>query len=160
MKHLADALLQGRLLALPTNIRLGWQYLPGTNILTKVRKLRTKSFIILGPRLLEGWVETNPSNIRISPMDICIQPLSQYHQAIKTDVCIRMFTDVRWVDFHPLFPEQITFLNEPRYARDVGFVEGEGGGDGGLGLGQRYSGMSSFQGSAVVGSVSVECTSL
>jgi hypothetical protein len=33
MKHLSDAPLSGRLLALPTNIKLGWQYLPGTNTL-------------------------------------------------------------------------------------------------------------------------------
>jgi hypothetical protein len=31
MKHLSDAPLVGRLLALPTNIRLGWQYLTDTN---------------------------------------------------------------------------------------------------------------------------------
>jgi hypothetical protein len=33
MKHLSDAPLYGRLLALLTNIRLGWQYLPRTNTL-------------------------------------------------------------------------------------------------------------------------------
>ncbi len=33
MKHLSDAPLLGRLLALPTNIRLGWQYLLETNTL-------------------------------------------------------------------------------------------------------------------------------
>jgi hypothetical protein len=31
MKPLSDAPLVGRLLALPTNIRLGWQYLPETD---------------------------------------------------------------------------------------------------------------------------------
>jgi hypothetical protein len=30
MKHLSNAPLVGRLLALPTNIRLGWQYFPET----------------------------------------------------------------------------------------------------------------------------------
>jgi len=33
MKHLSDAPLVDRLLALPTNIRLGWQYLPETDTL-------------------------------------------------------------------------------------------------------------------------------
>jgi len=33
MKHLSDASLWGRLLALPTKIRQGWQYLPRTNTL-------------------------------------------------------------------------------------------------------------------------------
>ncbi len=51
MKHLSDAPLQGRLLALPTNIQLGWQYLPETNALAylKIRKLRTKKFLTLAP---------------------------------------------------------------------------------------------------------------
>jgi hypothetical protein len=51
VKHLSGALFYGRILALPTNIRLGWKGLPETNtLITKVRKLRTeKSFITLGP---------------------------------------------------------------------------------------------------------------
>jgi hypothetical protein len=52
MKYLSDAPLQGRLLALPTNIRLGWQYLQETNTLAYYEnpKITNKnSFIILGP---------------------------------------------------------------------------------------------------------------
>jgi hypothetical protein len=33
VKHLSGAQLLGRLLGLPTNIRLGWKSLPGTNTL-------------------------------------------------------------------------------------------------------------------------------
>jgi len=33
VKHLSGALAWGKLLALPTNIRLGWKGLPGTNAL-------------------------------------------------------------------------------------------------------------------------------
>jgi hypothetical protein len=49
MKNLSDAPLKGRLLALPTNIRLGWQYLPGTNTLAYYEK----SFIGLTPGLFQ-----------------------------------------------------------------------------------------------------------
>jgi hypothetical protein len=53
--HLSGAPLLGRLLALPTNIRLGWKGLPVENALayiTNIRKLRTKkSFTTLGPVL-------------------------------------------------------------------------------------------------------------
>ncbi len=38
MKHLSGAQLYGRLLALPTNIRLGWKGLPGTNALAYYEK--------------------------------------------------------------------------------------------------------------------------
>ncbi len=38
MKHLSDALLIGRLLALPANIRLGWKGLPGINALAYYEK--------------------------------------------------------------------------------------------------------------------------
>jgi hypothetical protein len=33
VKHLSGAPIQGRLLAVPTNIRLSWNCLPGTNTL-------------------------------------------------------------------------------------------------------------------------------
>jgi hypothetical protein len=33
VKYLSGAPLEGRLLALPTNIRLGWKSMPGTNAL-------------------------------------------------------------------------------------------------------------------------------
>jgi hypothetical protein len=38
MKDLSDAPLKSRLLALPTNIRIGWQYLPKTNTLAYYEK--------------------------------------------------------------------------------------------------------------------------
>ena len=49
MKHLSDAPLLGRLLALPTNNRLGWKGLIGVNTLAYYKKLtyRLKSFITL-----------------------------------------------------------------------------------------------------------------
>ncbi len=52
VKHLSDAPLKGRLLALPTNIRLGWKGLPGTNILAYYEKSQltaVKSFVTLAP---------------------------------------------------------------------------------------------------------------
>ncbi len=48
MKHLSGALLYGELLALPTNIRLGWKGSLGTNALTFYEKAyltAVKSFI-------------------------------------------------------------------------------------------------------------------
>jgi len=51
-----------------------------------------------------GWVETNPSNICIFSTDIRIwqnKLLAEYLEAIKIDVRIQMFMDVRWVVFHP-----------------------------------------------------------
>ncbi len=39
VKHLLGAPLQGRPLALPTNIRLGWKGLPGTNTLAHYKNL-------------------------------------------------------------------------------------------------------------------------
>ncbi len=45
MKHLSGVPLHGRPLALPTNIRLGWKGLPGTNTVNYVRK----KFYIIGP---------------------------------------------------------------------------------------------------------------
>jgi hypothetical protein len=36
--HLSDAPLKGRVLTLPTNIRLGWKGLPGTNALAYFEK--------------------------------------------------------------------------------------------------------------------------
>ncbi len=50
MKHPSSAPLYGRLLALPTNIRLGWKGLPGKNALAYYEKSKLtaiKSFIIL-----------------------------------------------------------------------------------------------------------------
>jgi hypothetical protein len=38
MKHISDAPLSVRLLALSTNIRLGWKGLPGTNVLAYYEK--------------------------------------------------------------------------------------------------------------------------
>ncbi len=51
MRHLSGARLYGRLLALPTRIRLGWT---GENALAYYKNLKiqpTKSFITLGPAL-------------------------------------------------------------------------------------------------------------
>jgi hypothetical protein len=39
VKKLSGAALWGRLLALPTNIRLGWKGLPGTNTLAYFKNL-------------------------------------------------------------------------------------------------------------------------
>ncbi len=50
MKHLSDAPLKGRLLALPKNFRLGWKGLPGTNAFAYYEKsylTAVKSFIAL-----------------------------------------------------------------------------------------------------------------
>ncbi len=52
LKLLSDAPLFGRLLALPTNIRLDWKSLPRTNTPAFFRKFANygqKSFITLGP---------------------------------------------------------------------------------------------------------------
>jgi hypothetical protein len=52
VKHLSGAPLQGMLLALPANIRLGWKYLPGANILAYYKNPQittVKSFIGLAP---------------------------------------------------------------------------------------------------------------
>jgi hypothetical protein len=60
MKHLSDTPLQGRLLALPTKIRLGWQYLPETNTLTDYKKSVNyghKKFYNFGPRMLDDQVK-------------------------------------------------------------------------------------------------------
>ncbi len=58
MKHLSDAQLVDRLLALPTNIRQGWQYLPETNTLAyyENQQITNKFFYNIGPReiLLKG----------------------------------------------------------------------------------------------------------
>jgi hypothetical protein len=55
VKNLLAAPLKGRFLALPTNIRLGWKGLPGTNALTYYEKLKltaVKSFITLATVIL------------------------------------------------------------------------------------------------------------
>jgi hypothetical protein len=52
VKHLSVATLWGRLLASPTNIRLGWKGMPGTNTLAYYKNLQitaVKSFISSGP---------------------------------------------------------------------------------------------------------------
>ncbi len=52
MKHLSGAPLYGKLLPLPTNIRLSWKALPGTNALAYYEKSKltsVKSFITLAP---------------------------------------------------------------------------------------------------------------
>ncbi len=54
MKLLAGAPLYGRLLALPTNTRLGWKGLPGTDTLAYYRNLSILaviSFMIQAPGL-------------------------------------------------------------------------------------------------------------
>jgi hypothetical protein len=52
MKHLSGAPLYGRLLALPTNIRLGWKGSPGTNtLLQKVLTYGRNFFYNIGPRI-------------------------------------------------------------------------------------------------------------
>jgi hypothetical protein len=51
-EHQKEAPLQGRLLALPTNIRLGWKGLPGTNTLAFYEHLLITDiniFMTLGP---------------------------------------------------------------------------------------------------------------
>ncbi len=52
VKHHSGALLQGRLLVLPTNIRLGGDGLPGTNALAYYKNLKltsVKGFITFAP---------------------------------------------------------------------------------------------------------------
>ncbi len=52
MKCLSGAPLYGKLLALPTNVRLGWKSLPRTNTLAYYKSLEitaVKSFITLAP---------------------------------------------------------------------------------------------------------------
>ncbi len=61
MKHLSSAPLQGRLLASHTNIRLGWQGLPGTNALAYYEKsylMAVESFITLAPGSKKIRIET------------------------------------------------------------------------------------------------------
>jgi hypothetical protein len=66
MKHLSSAPFWGRLLALPTNIRLGWKSLPGANTLAfhENSQLSRKKFYNIGYRvkfkilrdvLVEAW---------------------------------------------------------------------------------------------------------
>ena len=53
MKHLSGAPLYGRLLASPTNTRLGWKGLPGINTLAYYENsliTPAKSFIVQAPR--------------------------------------------------------------------------------------------------------------
>jgi len=47
------------------------------------------------------WVETNPSNIRIFPMDIHFLPPPGTLLKTLIKVLIQMFPDVRKVGFHP-----------------------------------------------------------
>jgi hypothetical protein len=48
LKNLSDAPLLGRLLALPTNNRLGWKGFPGKTLypITKILKLRTEKVLL------------------------------------------------------------------------------------------------------------------
>ncbi len=58
LKHLSSALLYDRLLALPTNIRLGWKGLTGTKTLAhyeKSQRTAVKSFITLAPGFPNVW---------------------------------------------------------------------------------------------------------
>jgi hypothetical protein len=51
MKHLSDTALESRLLALPKNIRLGWQYLPRdkrSSLLRKFVNYGQKKFYNIG----------------------------------------------------------------------------------------------------------------
>jgi hypothetical protein len=50
VKHLSDAPLKGRLLALPTDIRLGWKGLPGINALAYYEKSSHTAV-----KVLEHW---------------------------------------------------------------------------------------------------------
>ncbi len=53
---------------------------------------------------IQQWVENNLTNIRIFCSDICISRLLAlwyYTDCVDTDVCIRMFADVKWVGFLP-----------------------------------------------------------
>jgi hypothetical protein len=53
LKNLSGAPLEGRLLALPTNNRLGWIGLPWTNTLAyyEILKIMEKKFYNIGPRV-------------------------------------------------------------------------------------------------------------
>jgi hypothetical protein len=56
VKHLSGAPFYGRLLALPTNTRLGWKFLPGTNILAYYGNLKITSvmrFMIQAPGVMK-----------------------------------------------------------------------------------------------------------
>ncbi len=66
MKHLSDAPFYGRLLALPTNIRLSWKGLPGTNTPAYYEDSKVtdvKSLITLSP----GWFTVNKSKLPLVP---------------------------------------------------------------------------------------------
>jgi hypothetical protein len=55
VKQLSGAPLKGMLLASPTNIRLGWKGLPGTNTLAYYENpliMTVKSFIVQAPRVV------------------------------------------------------------------------------------------------------------
>jgi hypothetical protein len=52
VRHFSGALLFGRLLSSPTNVKLGWKSLPGTNTLAYYKNpyiTDKESFITLGP---------------------------------------------------------------------------------------------------------------
>ncbi len=54
MKGCLGAPLQGRRLSLPTDIKLGWKYLPGTNApdyYKNLSNMAVKYFITLGPEM-------------------------------------------------------------------------------------------------------------
>ncbi len=55
MKHISDAPLQARLLALPTNIRLDWKGLPGPNTLADYENSELSA--------VKSFHNTGPSNV-------------------------------------------------------------------------------------------------
>ncbi len=88
MKHLSGAPcapLQGRLLALPANIRLGWRCLPVTNtsLLLKFVSYGLKSFIGLGPvekKVLQDWSE-----------NVFVLDGFQSFPALRVTDCLKLF---------------------------------------------------------------------
>ncbi len=110
MEHLAVAPLYGRLLDLPTNIRLGWKGLPGTYTLAYHKKSQlttaVKSFITLAPGrsfLSSSFrsfseVQLTKSNLPWSTFLLLAQMLSMFRPFLfeKVEVSPKFFPSRKW----------------------------------------------------------------
>jgi hypothetical protein len=85
VEHVIDAPLYGRLLALPTNIRLGWKGLTGTKTLAYYEHLQItdeKSFITLGP----GRLRTKQQGLMSVPISILSSSLIKLERFLLADL--------------------------------------------------------------------------
>jgi len=77
VKHLSGAPVYGRLLALPTNIRLGWKRYVGdkhSSLLRKFVNYGQKFFYNIGPCIIKHYV-------------FVIAPIAAYCSMILTELC-------------------------------------------------------------------------